>query len=148
MSPELLNPDKFGLKDSRSTKESDIYALGMVIYEVLSGRAPFTGCTIPVVILKVMEGERPGRPQGARGAWFTDDLWDMLELCWKPQPDDRPSLGIVLQCLEGVTRPSRSPSPVTTNEDVGNPLDFTVTNPGMFPSSSKASDRPPTTFVA
>ena len=36
MSSELLDPGKFGLKDSRPTQESDYYALGMVIYEVLS----------------------------------------------------------------------------------------------------------------
>ena len=34
MSPELLDPDRFGITDSRPTKQSDCYALGMVIYEV------------------------------------------------------------------------------------------------------------------
>jgi len=34
MSPELLDPDRYGLPDSRPTKESDCYALGMVAYEV------------------------------------------------------------------------------------------------------------------
>ena len=40
MSPELLGPDQFGFNDSRLTKESDCYALGMVIYEVRSGQVP------------------------------------------------------------------------------------------------------------
>ena len=34
MSPELLDPEKFGLERCKPTKESDCYALGMVIYEV------------------------------------------------------------------------------------------------------------------
>ena len=34
MSPELLDPDKFGANDSRPTTQSDCYALGMVVYEV------------------------------------------------------------------------------------------------------------------
>ena len=35
MSPELLLPELFGgSADSRPTKQSDCYALGMVIYEV------------------------------------------------------------------------------------------------------------------
>jgi len=37
MSPELLDPDRFGIPESegnRPTRQSDSYALGMVIYEV------------------------------------------------------------------------------------------------------------------
>jgi len=37
MSPELLDPQRFGMpaaEDNRPTKQSDCYALGMVIYEV------------------------------------------------------------------------------------------------------------------
>jgi len=37
MSPELLDPDQYGLPDSRPTKQSDCYALGMVVYEVFVG---------------------------------------------------------------------------------------------------------------
>ena len=34
MSPELLDPEGFGATDRRPTKQSDCYALGMVVYEV------------------------------------------------------------------------------------------------------------------
>ena len=34
MNPELLDPDRFGITDHRPTKQSDCYALGMVVYEV------------------------------------------------------------------------------------------------------------------
>ena len=101
MSPELLDPAKFGLADGCSTKESDCYALGMVIYEVLSGQSPFPSCGAGTVILKVLDGERPARPQGAEGTRFTDAIWGMLECCWKPRPQDRPSVEAVLECLEG-----------------------------------------------
>jgi serine/threonine protein kinase len=33
MSPELLHPENFGLSNSNPTKPSDVYALGMVIFE-------------------------------------------------------------------------------------------------------------------
>ena len=36
MSPELLYPEEFGHCDDRPTKQSDCYALGMVVYEVLT----------------------------------------------------------------------------------------------------------------
>jgi len=100
ISPELIDPSKFNLKESRPTKKSDCYALGMVIYEVLSGQVPFASCEYAAIASTVVGGERPRRPQGGDGARFTDGLWWMLEDCWKPQPDDRPSLDIVLGCLQ------------------------------------------------
>lgn len=102
MSPELLNPGLLGLENSHSTKESDCYALGMVILEVLSGRLPFALYeNTPIIILKVMQGKRPERPRGDEGKPFTDTIWRLLELCWAHKPGDRPSAEAVLVCLEG-----------------------------------------------
>ena len=103
MSPELLSPDQFGLDDSRPTTESDCYALGMVIYEVLSGQTPFMSLKDFVVMRKVVDGERPARPEGTKGVWFTDDLWGTMELCWATQPDSRPNIATVFECLEHIS---------------------------------------------
>jgi len=111
MSPELLDPDQFGLKDSKPTKESDCYALGMVVYEVLSGQAPFAQSKDFIVMRKVIEGERPEIPEGAEKAWFTGDLWRMLQLCWETQPRSRPSIAAVQGCLERTSRAWEPPAP-------------------------------------
>ena len=104
MSPELIAPEKSDLKDSRPTKQSDCYALGMVIYEVLSGKAPFASFSQYTVMRKVVDGERPERPEGVEGARFTDDLWRTLNQCWDARPESRPSSTVVLECLERVSR--------------------------------------------
>jgi len=106
MSPERINPEGFGSKDGRPTKPSDCYALGMVIYETISGNIPFHKHADLAVFVKVLGGERP-----PRGAGFTESLWEMLELCWMPQPNDRPSIEAVLQCLEVTPSPTEHPSP-------------------------------------
>jgi len=100
-SPELLDPECFGLKESHPTKESDCYALGMVIYEVLTGRPPFALCEGPVIVGKVLGGERPARPQGLEGKLITGSIWMVVQSCWKPQPGDRSSVKAVLLGLEG-----------------------------------------------
>ena len=97
MSPELLDWEKV----VRLTKGSDCYALGMVIYEVISGERPFAAYPTIAVAGKVLNGDRPNRPQGKKGELFTDDIWDTLELCWKYQPHDRISASAVLLRLEG-----------------------------------------------
>jgi len=111
MAPELLDPLCFDLEKICPTKASDCYALGMVIYEVLSGQIPFAPHITPVVIRKVLEREYPERPQGEDGKLFTEDIWRMLELCWKYQPKERATANAILSCLEGNTLPSQPPSP-------------------------------------
>ena len=102
MSPELLYPEQYDLKDSQPTKESDYYALGMVIFEVLSGKPPFAGFKGFIVTRKVIDGERPQRPENPS---FTDDLWKTLKKCWSSQPEDRPTAKAVLDCLGHVSKP-------------------------------------------
>ena len=116
MSPERIAPEQFGFKNSRPTISSDCYALGMVIYETISGNIPFHKDTDPTVFVKVvMKGERP--PRGVR---FPKSLWGMLESCWASEPKHRPSIEDVLRSLEMVPTLSEPPSPWTdegTDED-------------------------------
>jgi len=100
MSPELFEPERFGVKDGRRTESSDCYALGMTVYEILTGQAPFSRYNKHAAVAKVIRGERPERPDGLEGRWFTDDVWSILGHCWEPKPGDRPSIEDVLEHLE------------------------------------------------
>ena len=83
--------------DSRPTKESDCHALGMVIYEVLSGKAPFAGLKDFIDIPKVVEGECPERPGVGEGLLLTDGLWEMLNQRWTTEPKSRPRVKAVFK---------------------------------------------------
>ena len=100
MSPELLYPEKFGLKNFRKTRSSDCYAFGMTVYEVLSGHRPFHDHYQYTVSATILGGGRPMRPQGEAARWFTDAVWGILEHCWTPEPSNRPSISCVLECLD------------------------------------------------
>ncbi|KAF9784386.1 kinase-like domain-containing protein [Thelephora terrestris] len=126
MSPELLAPEDFGLKDSRPTKESDCYALGMVILEVLSGRAPYNQFRDVIVIRMITGGKRPERPERP---WFTDDLWRTLEQCWSPQPTDRPTIQSILEFLERVATTWQPLPPGVDDDD-----DDGIVGDGMVPT--------------
>ena len=115
MSPERLDPRRFGFKDGRATKESDCYALGMVVLEVLTGQPPFPHYNDITVVRKVVDGERPMRPQGPESVWFTDDLWGMLERCWSPQLNVRPTAEAILGHLERASMSWRLLHPTADN---------------------------------
>ena len=119
MSPELLDPDQFGISDSRPTKQSDCYALGMVVYEVradtiiptsaevrlvyhqvLYGKAPYWEMTNEAaVITAIMRGDRPPKPEAMENLGLTDQLWELVEQCWSADTSARPDVRTVLSHL-------------------------------------------------
>ena len=135
MSPELINPQRFGLENSRPTKASDCYALGMVIYETISGHFPFHRDAALTVFLKVLNDERPPRE-----AYFTDSLWGMLELCWEPQPGDRPSIQDVLECLAKELPSSRPSVEMEEDGDDSDSFDAVSCKLSSFVPSTKSHD--------
>ena len=83
----------------------------MVIYETISGHVPFHRNANPTVLVNVLAGVRPPRVVG-----FADSLWKTLELCWASQPNNRPSIQDVLQCLETTSKLPESYSPGVDEE--------------------------------
>ncbi|KAG8922847.1 hypothetical protein FRC00_006954, partial [Tulasnella sp. 408] len=71
--------------------ESDVYAFGMTITEVLKGEVPFSNFTAEGTFIKaVMAGERPSRiPTLSPDGISYEDIWDVAAACWPENPADR-----------------------------------------------------------
>jgi len=116
MSPELLVPLKFGLTKSVHTLESDIYAFGLVIYQVcdrdhgyplvayvsqvLMGKLPFHGLRMAEIALKVVQGIRPTKPKNGSAIGFSNSLWSFVQRCWDDEVKLRPKVAEVVSQLE------------------------------------------------
>ena len=113
MAPELLAPGTFGLADSRPTQPADIYAMGMVIYEVLTGFYPFYDLNLGPfeIVLRVSAGKRPTKPGNSEGIGFGSGTWELVQECWKAQSARRPTVERVVQHLEHVSASSASVPP-------------------------------------
>ena len=119
MSPELLKPSMFGFKDSVPTPEADIYAFGLVIYQVcdqdrsylsfthmvqvLMGEIPWRGLRIAELEFKMVSGVRPAKPENASAIGFSDSLWDFVERCWDGNMELRPKIREVVAELGRAT---------------------------------------------
>ena len=116
--PELQRPDEYDMTEVVATKSSDIYGMGMVIYEasrrnllvslwylisaqVLTRDIPFHGYTDSAVLAKVQSGEKPGKPTNALSLGITDSIWMLLEQCWDWEPACRPDSPHLLNVLRG-----------------------------------------------
>jgi len=97
MAPELFLPAKFGLTKVKPSKEADIYALGMTIYQVSTGKLPFPQRRKARVMYAVMLGGRPAKPENAEEIGMTDVVWDLLKGCWEEERMTRPNAAEVLK---------------------------------------------------
>ncbi|EJD03602.1 kinase-like protein [Fomitiporia mediterranea MF3/22] len=77
--------------DGRHTKESDVWAFGMTVFEMLTRQRPYPDCkTDPNVIFAISKGELPPRPVEYHDWTPTNqDLWDICESCWVSPPEHR-----------------------------------------------------------
>ncbi|CUA74283.1 hypothetical protein RSOLAG22IIIB_11100 [Rhizoctonia solani] len=99
------------INEGLPTEASDVYALAMVIYEVMAGTLPYNGkreaVIINLVVVKKEPPERPGSiPIGCEGG---DKLWDVLVRCWSFEPAARPSASEVARTISQCQRIGRAP---------------------------------------
>ena len=81
--PELL--DNCGIK---KTPAGDVYAFGIVLYEIFSGKHPYTISQYDAVLKNVLEGRRPVLPQGVQ---LPAGCQELMSNCWDADPAARPS---------------------------------------------------------
>ncbi|KAE9403133.1 kinase-like protein [Gymnopus androsaceus JB14] len=88
--PELFEPEQFNLPFQR-TAASDVYAYACVCYEIWTGGSPPFHNLWPetAVMLKVIAGARPGQPNDILGELMPNELWNIIQLCWTMQPQER-----------------------------------------------------------
>ena len=90
IAPELLYPTKFDLSSCQVSKQADIYAFGIVVYEVLTGRPPFGVRQHQEITLLVLEGKRPTKPENAEDIGFGEGTWELVQQCGtKSEGNDR-----------------------------------------------------------
>jgi tRNA A-37 threonylcarbamoyl transferase component Bud32 len=81
--PEYMAPEL--AEDGNATPASDLYAVGIVLYELVAGRSPFSGGS-PLQVLRRQVDALPARPPG-----MPDALWNVIDACLAKRPDARPS---------------------------------------------------------
>ena len=110
--PEYMSPEQ--AQGHRVDFRSDIYALGIVIYEIFTGRVPFRGETPISTILKHLHDPPPLDPPEAES--IPAAVRSVLRRCLEKNPGDRfASARDVAEAMRGARSPSRRQQPVPTS---------------------------------
>lgn len=125
VAPEVAEGDEPGPK-------ADVYALGTVLYELLSGRPPFVGPDALAVLRSDADAARPGG--------LPNDLWDVLTACLGKDPPSRPAPVTLAKALSDLSRRLAAVSPLAP-ADLGG---ADTTSPPVDPAVEPAVDGAPT----
>jgi serine/threonine protein kinase/tetratricopeptide (TPR) repeat protein len=99
--PEYMSPEQVEGKDVN--QRSDIYSLGIILYEMVAGRVPFEGDTALSIAMK-QKGEAPKNPQSLNPN-LPDDLAGVILKCLEKDPPKRyPSAADLRAELEQVEK--------------------------------------------
>ena len=141
MPPEILAPQEFGLVNPKLTTQADIYAFGLVtfqvceedrgyqlmtyIIQVLTGEIPFRGLGPTGSIFAVVKGLRPEKPENASAIGFSDPLWGHVQRCWDGDMNLRPRVAEVVTHLgraavnwDGVMPPCKARAVASNSQDL------------------------------
>ncbi|KAF8680700.1 hypothetical protein AX14_004496 [Amanita brunnescens Koide BX004] len=103
MAYELIYDDDE--EPTQQSRETDMWAFGMTILEVFTGKAPFSHLTYDAsVIFYIVKDRKPRQPTEIK-----DELWSFLCRCWRQDPRERPTMPIAAFFLDFLFK--RSPTP-------------------------------------
>jgi len=113
--PEYMAPEQ-AEATLKVDHRADVYALGVILYEMVSGKKPIVGSTISETLIKQLTWTPPLPSEAALDASIPLELEALIMRCLEKQADRRPrdmrevqaSLRGVMQQLAGVTSPTRA----------------------------------------
>jgi len=85
--PSYMAPEQALQQSHPLTASTDIYGLGAILYEMLTGRPPFRGADAQATLESVLN-EQPASPRSLR-AGLSPDLEAICLRCLEKQPSDR-----------------------------------------------------------
>eukprot|EP00658_Telonema_sp_P-2_P015893 TRINITY_DN1613_c0_g1_i4.p1 TRINITY_DN1613_c0_g1~~TRINITY_DN1613_c0_g1_i4.p1 ORF type:complete len:718 (-),score=178.61 TRINITY_DN1613_c0_g1_i4:36-2189(-) len=84
LSPEIVENKKYNAK-------SDIWSLGVVLYELAALQVPFSGSSLPQLVINIARGKYPPPP-----VHFSKQLHELIDAMLKHDPADRPTVSALL----------------------------------------------------
>jgi NIMA (never in mitosis gene a)-related kinase len=84
LSPEIIENKPYNFK-------SDIWSLGILLYEIMARKQPFSGGNLHLLAMQIVRGA-----YGALPDCYSQELRSLVDSLLKNDPEDRPSVNQIL----------------------------------------------------
>lgn len=122
-SPELL-------RGKPSDAASDLYSFGAVLFEILSGKPPFTGEAGVDVAIAHLTAAAPAPSATAPRGWVSKELDDLVARLLQKTASSRPKdAHAVLDTLEPAAKAGKSDAKKMSDEDLNEKVDVLLADP-------------------
>ncbi len=134
-SPRYMAPEQ--IRGEKVDARTDIYALGIVLYEMIAGAAPFDGASRTRTLAAHLNDEVPPMLRGRRRAGASRRLEQIVRRCLEKDPERRfPSMADVLAALDAQAGSVRTPWRPSAGDADGARSGFHELPSGELPSSA------------
>jgi serine/threonine-protein kinase len=110
--PSYMSPEQ--AKGTEVDHRSDLYSVGVIMYQVLTGKLPFTGASAMDVMLAHVNDEPPGFAEHGDIGTVPWAVEDVVTMCLMKEPKDRPKNAQALLDLYKAALFNASPIPALT----------------------------------
>jgi len=86
-SPAYMAPEQ--IEGENVDKRTDLYSLGVILYEMLTGKQPFTGLNSIETLMQHLNAEVPSLYEANPAIIVPDEVEDLVMRCLEKQPDAR-----------------------------------------------------------
>ncbi|KAK8895154.1 hypothetical protein M9Y10_023596 [Tritrichomonas musculus] len=124
--PLYIPPETW--EEETYSKEGDVYAFALIVYEIITNEKPFRNLSTFQVMKRVTKGERPDT------SLIPKPYKDLIEACWSNEPSKRPTFDQIVEEL------GNNPLFITDQvekEDYQSYIDYIKKSPKSFDTTVK-----------
>ncbi len=118
------------IRGAQANEKSDIYAIGVLLFELLTGKTPFVGENALEIATQHLKQAAPSAQATGPKGWITKEFDELVARLLDKSADGRPlNVRAVLDIVDPAAKPAEEAKPKFTDEQINDLADMLLADP-------------------